>query len=166
MLLLARKRECLTDASAVVKSRDVTFPGVSRSISGAGDAHRYNWSMSSSVPISLPPGARAALLAPSVVTRAVAVADRDPERRWMLRLPRPVRRSFVAEVLDAGADQLLQERWMLLQSDDVRESYVEDVLLQFADPDTRAVWLLRQDRAVRESYVAEVIDGRDPRGVV
>jgi hypothetical protein len=40
----------------------------------------------------------------------------------MLRLPRPVRRSFVAEVLDSGAGRLLQDRWMLLQTDDVRES--------------------------------------------
>ena len=120
--------------------------------------------MSSGEPTSLPPAARAALLAPSAVTRAVAAADRDPERRWTLRLPRPVRRTFVADVLDIGAGRLLQERWMLLQAEDVRESYVEQVLLQLAEPDTQAVWLLRQDRAVRESYVAEVIDGGDPRG--
>jgi hypothetical protein len=116
--------------------------------------------MTSGAPKSLPPGARAALLAPSAVTRAVAAADRNPERRWMLRLPRPIRRSFVEEVLDAGAGPLLQERWMLLQSDEVRESYVEDVLLRLVERDGQAVWLLRQDRAVRESYVAEVIDGR------
>jgi hypothetical protein len=122
---------------------------------------RYNWSMSSGVPTSLPPGARATLLAPSAVTRAVAAADRNPERRWMLRLPRPVRRSFVADVIDTGAGRRLQERWMLLQTDDVRESYIEQVLLQLAEPDTQAVWLLRQDRAVRESYVAEVIDGAE-----
>jgi hypothetical protein len=102
--------------------------------------------MTFGVPTSLSPGARAALQAPSAVTRAVAAADRDPERRWMLRLPRPVRRSFVAEMLDIGAGRLLQERWMLLQADDVRESYVEQVLLQLAEPDTQLVWLLRQDR--------------------
>jgi hypothetical protein len=119
--------------------------------------------MTSGASTSLPPGARAALLAPAAVTRAVAAADRNPERRWMLRLPRPVRRSFVAEVLDVGAGRVLQERWILLQSDDVRESYVEQVLLQLAEPDAQAVWLLRQGRAIRESYVAEVIDGRDPR---
>jgi hypothetical protein len=123
----------------------------------------YNWSMSSGEPTSLPPGARAALLSPSAVTRVVAAADRDPERRWMLRLPRPVRRSFVAEVLDRGAGRPLQERWILLQSDDVRESYVEQVLLQLAEPDSQVVWLLRQSRAIRESYVAEVIEGGDPR---
>jgi hypothetical protein len=118
--------------------------------------------MTFGVPTSLPPGARAALLAPSAVTRAVAAADRDPERRWMLRLPRPVRRTFVTDVLDIGAGRMLQERWMLLQADDVRESYIEQVLLQVAEQDTQAVWLLRQDRVVRESYVAEVIDGGDP----
>jgi hypothetical protein len=82
----------------------------------------------------------------------------------MLRLPRPIRRSFVADVLDNGAGRLLQERWMLLQGDDVRASYVEQVLLQVAEPDRQAVWLLCQERAVRESYVAEVIDGPDPGG--
>jgi hypothetical protein len=80
----------------------------------------------------------------------------------MLRLPRPVRRSFVAEVLDIGTGQLPHERWMVLQDDNVRESYVQQVLLQLAEPDAQAVWLLRQDRAVRESYVAEVIDRGDP----
>jgi hypothetical protein len=120
--------------------------------------------MTSGVPMSLPPGARAVLLAPSGITRAVAAADRDPERRWMLRLPRPVRRSFVADVLDGGAGRLLQERWMLLQPEDVRESYIEQVLQRVAEPDAQAVWLLRQDRAVRESYVAEVIDGGDSGG--
>jgi hypothetical protein len=120
--------------------------------------------MTSGVPTALPLGARAVLLAPSAVARAVAAADRDPERRWMLRLPRPLRRSFVAEVLDVGDGRRLQERWMLLQSDEVRESYVEQVLLQLAEPDAQAVWLLRQDRAVRESFVAEVIDGRTVRG--
>ena len=108
--------------------------------------------------MSLPPGARAALLAPSAVTRAFAAADRDTERRWMLRLPRAVRRSFVADVLDAGGGTLEQERWMLLQDDGVRASYVADVLLRAPAPDAQAVWLLRQARPVRESYVAEVID--------
>jgi hypothetical protein len=120
--------------------------------------------MTLGVPTSLPPGARVALLAPSAVTRAVAAADRNLERRWMLRLPRPVRRSFVADVLDIGEGRLPRERWMLLQPDDVRESYIEQVLLQVAEQDTQAMWLLRQDRAVRESYVAEVIDGGDPPG--
>ena len=114
--------------------------------------------MASGARTSLPPGARTVLLAPAAVTRALAAADPDPERRWMLRLPRAVRRSFVDEVVDRGAGPELQERWMLLQGDDVRASYVEQVLLRLGDPDPRAAWLLRQDRTVRESYVAEVID--------
>jgi hypothetical protein len=130
----------------------------------ANVARRYNWSMTSGVPMSVPPGARVALLAPSAVTRAVAAVDPDRERRWMLRLPRHIRRSFVADVLDHGAGRLLQERWMLLQEDDVRASYVEQVLLQVAEPDRQAVWLLCQQRAVRDSYIAEVIDGADRSG--
>jgi len=76
----------------------------------------------------LPPGARAVLLAPGAVARALAQVDDDPERRWMLRLPRDVRRSFVREVLDAGGGREAQERWLLLQSDAVRRSYVDEVL--------------------------------------
>ena len=103
---------------------------------------RYNSPVTFGVPTSLLPAARAALLAPSALTRAVAAADRDPERRWMLRLPRPVRRSFVTDVLDSGAGNLLQERWMLLQTDDVRESYIKEVLLHAVQQDSQAVWLL------------------------
>jgi hypothetical protein len=76
----------------------------------------------------LPPGARAVLLAPGAVTRALAQVDDDPERRWMLRLPRDVRRSYVHDVLDAGGGRREQERWLLLQSDAVRRSYVDEVL--------------------------------------
>jgi hypothetical protein len=76
----------------------------------------------------LPPGARAVLLAPSAIARALAAADNDPQRRWMLRLPREVRRSFVEEVLDRGGGQRLQERWLLLQDDEVRRSYVAEVI--------------------------------------
>jgi hypothetical protein len=112
----------------------------------------------SELPLSLPPGARFVLLGPDVVARALAAADRDPLRRWMLRSPRAIRRSFVDEVIAAGGHRETQERWMLLQDDAVRESYVERVLLDAEAPDREAIWLLRQDRAVRESYVAEVLD--------
>jgi hypothetical protein len=79
--------------------------------------------------IVLPPGGRQVLLAPAAVTRALAVADKDPERRWLLLQRRDVRRSFVEDVIDAGAGaRRAQERWLLLQADDVRESYVRDVL--------------------------------------
>jgi len=113
---------------------------------------------------SLPPGARSVLLAPAAVTGALAAADVDPERRWMLRLPRTVRRSFVRDVIDPGGGRAAQERWVLLQDDRVRESYVVDVLLPSADADPREMWMLRQSRTVRESYVREVLDGgRDAR---
>ncbi len=79
-------------------------------------------------PLSLPARARMVLLAPDAVARTVAAAERDPERRWLLRCPRAVRRSFVEDVLDAGGGLAEQQRWLLLQDDAVRESYVADVL--------------------------------------
>ena len=102
-------------------------------------------------PILLPPGARAVLTGPDFVARGLAAADRDPQRRWILRRPRGVRRSFVREVIDTAGDQ---ERWMLMQDDETRHSYIEEV-----GGDRQANWLLRQPRKVRESYVADVIDG-------
>ncbi len=101
-------------------------------------------------PILLPPGARAVLTGPDFVARGLAAADRDPERRWILRRPRAVRRSFVKDVIDQAGDQ---ERWMLLQDDETRYSYIDEV-----GGDRQANWLLRQPRKVRESYVADVID--------
>ena len=56
--------------------------------------------MPGDVPLSLPPGGRAMLGAPDAVTRTLAVAPIDRERRWLLRRPRSVRMSYVAEVLD------------------------------------------------------------------
>jgi hypothetical protein len=108
-------------------------------------------------PLTLPPGARAVLRAPDPVTRTLASADADPERRWLLRRPRSVRRSFVEQVLDRGATAAVQRRWMLAQDDAVRESFIESVLEQAPEPDREAIWLLRQDRAVRASYIAEVL---------
>jgi hypothetical protein len=102
----------------------------------------------------LPPHARAVLTGPDLVARSVARAERDPQRRWLLKRPRAVRREFLEAVIDGGADQ---ERWMLLQDDDTRISYVEDVLEGAAERDRQAIWLLRQPRKVRESYVDEVI---------
>jgi hypothetical protein len=72
---------------------------------------------------------RAVLVAPDRVARAAASVLLDAEQRWLLRQPRPVRRSFALEVLSRGdGDPIAQERWMLLQSDDVRRSYVAEVL--------------------------------------
>jgi hypothetical protein len=112
--------------------------------------------------LRLPPGARAVLTAPAAVARALAGAAPEPEQRWMLRLPREVRRSFVTDVLDRGGRRADQERWLLLHDDEVRHSYVEEVLLAQPDPDRQEIWMLRQPRAVRESYVREVLDaGRE-----
>jgi hypothetical protein len=110
-------------------------------------------------PLVLPPGARAMLRAPDAVTRAIAATESDPERRWLLRRSRAVRRSFVERVIDRGAGPAEQRRWMLEQDDDVRSSYVAEVLERGPEPDREAIWLLRQDASVRASYVAEVLDG-------
>ena len=53
------------------------------------------------------------LRAPDAVTRTIAVAAIDRERRWLLRRPRSVRRSFVAEVIDRGGSAGAQRGWML-----------------------------------------------------
>lgn len=108
-------------------------------------------------PLRLPPGARQVLLAPGTLARALAAADDDPERRWMLRLPREVRRSFVAEVIDAGADRKGQERWLLSQDDEVCRSYADEVLSARAEGDPAEAWLLRQPAEVRASFVDEVL---------
>jgi hypothetical protein len=108
--------------------------------------------------LRLPPGARTVLTAPDRVARALAAAAPDPEQRWMLRLRRDVRRSFVADVIDRGGHRADQERWLLLQDDEVRQSYVDDVLLAQSDADRQDIWMLRQPRAVRESYVHDVLD--------
>jgi len=72
-----------------------------------------------------PPHARAVLTGPDFVARTLAGRERDPERAWLLRRPRAVRRSFVETVVDGGGDE---QRWMLLQDDDTRHSYVAEVL--------------------------------------
>jgi hypothetical protein len=105
--------------------------------------------------MDLPPGARAVLNGPDFVARTLAGRERDPEKRWMLRRPRDVRRSFVETVIEDGGDQ---ERWMLGQDDETRRSYVTDVLEQADTRDRQAIWLLGQPERVRKSYVREVLD--------
>jgi len=107
--------------------------------------------------MDLPPHARAVLTGPDFVARTLAGREQDPQRAWILRRPRAVRRAFVETVVDAGGDE---ERWMLLQDDDTRQSYVRDVLGAEDQPDRQAIWLLSQPVEVRESYVADVIDAR------
>ena len=65
------------------------------------------------------------LLGPASVRRAAARRAIDKKERWMLGQPLEVRRSFVRDVLEGGANE---EAWMLLQPEDVRKSYVADVL--------------------------------------
>ena len=104
--------------------------------------------------VELPPGARTVLSGPDLVARTLASRESDPQRKWLLRRPKPVRRSFLATVIDDGGDE---ERWMLLADEATRSSYVEEV---GADAQTR--WILGQPEAVRRSYVAEVLDAQDP----
>jgi hypothetical protein len=69
------------------------------------------------------------LLGPDVLCRAAAGQVDTPEEAWMLRQSRPVRESYVREVVDAdGDEQALAEIWMLRQSNSVRDSYVREVL--------------------------------------
>ena len=55
----------------------------------------------------------------------------------MLRQPRAVRASYVAEVLEKGGDDRLAEIWMLRQPEAVRESYINEVLVPALDPKLR-----------------------------
>jgi hypothetical protein len=71
---------------------------------------------------------RAVLTAPDVIARTAARRVDLPEQRWLLRQPRDVRCSFVAEVVDRPDDGHAAERWMLLQRQAVRRSYVDEVL--------------------------------------
>jgi lipocalin len=121
----------------------------------------YNECMPGDAPLSLPPGARMLLRAPDAVTRTIAAADPDRERRWLLRRPLAVRRGFVEQVIDCGAGAAVQRRWMLEQDDAVRASYVAEVLERARRPDREAIWLLSQNAAVRASYVAQVLDEAD-----
>ena len=72
--------------------------------------------------------ARRVLLGPDVVARAAASRVSRREQVWMLLQPRPVRQSYVREVLDRGDDPLHAQIWMLRQAKAVRESYVKRVL--------------------------------------
>ena len=98
---------------------------------------------------------RRVLLAPAAVARAAARVAKEPEQRWMLCQPPSVRRSYVDEVLDAGASQ---ELWMLSQPRTVRLSFVRDVLARRDPPPRQEIWMLRQNDAVRASYVRDVLE--------
>jgi hypothetical protein len=71
---------------------------------------------------------RAVLTGPDLIARTAARTVEAPEQRWLLRQPRAIRCSFVAEVVDRRDDPNAAERWMLLAPAAVRRSYVEQVL--------------------------------------
>ena len=106
--------------------------------------------------MELPPGARAVLTGPDLVARTLAGRESDPQRKWLLRRPKAVRRDFLATVIDGGGDE---ERWMLLADDATRRSYVDEV-----GGDAQTCWILGQPESVRRSYVAEVLDSDPLRG--
>lgn len=77
------------------------------------------------------PGAveRSALLAPDLIASAAANATDDPQAKWLLNQPKPIREGYVRAVLDAKGDRtLLATRWLLVLPDDVRRSYVREVV--------------------------------------
>jgi hypothetical protein len=76
---------------------------------------------------------KAVLLGPTALARAAALGASEPEERWLLRQPRPVRASYVRKVLDAPDDPHAEEIWMLRQSKAVRESYIREVLRDGSD---------------------------------
>jgi hypothetical protein len=68
------------------------------------------------------------LLGPAAVRKAAARRATTPVERWMLLQPIEVRRSYVRDVLERGASDVLEQAWMLRQPDEVRKSYVSEVL--------------------------------------
>ena len=80
--------------------------------------------------VSSPGGVeRSALLAPDFIASAAAGATDDPQAKWLLNQPKPIRESYVRDVLDGEGDRtLLATRWLLRQPDDVRASYVRAVV--------------------------------------
>ncbi len=72
--------------------------------------------------------ARQVLLGPAFVRRAAASRATKPVEAWMLLQDRPVRESYVREVLEKGGDDRLAQIWMLRQPDKVRKSYIREVL--------------------------------------
>jgi len=109
--------------------------------------------------LGLPRMDKAVLLAPAAMARAAAYATQRPEERWLLHQPRPVRTSYVQQVLEpADEPQDIKEVWMLRQPKPVRESYIREVLRDERH-NIEEVWMLRQPKPVRESYIREVLRG-------
>jgi hypothetical protein len=63
------------------------------------------------------------------VASAAANATNDPQAKWLLNQPKPVRESYVNEVLEKEGDRNLRSTaWLLRQPGDVRESYLREVV--------------------------------------
>ena len=104
---------------------------------------------------------RQILLAPDAVARAAVGLAPDREARWMLRQPRSIRRSYVAEVFGREDEAVRQQVWMLHQSREIRDSFVEHVLRK-ADPQPREmIWMLQQEDELCASYARFVLLGED-----
>jgi hypothetical protein len=102
---------------------------------------------------------RQVLLAPDVVARAAAAAVRDRRGRWMLRQPRPVRRSYAQQVHGRHDEDERAMAWMLRQPGHVRESFVRHVIGDRDDREAREQrWMLLQDEPVRLSYLSDVLE--------
>lgn len=78
--------------------------------------------------LGLPRLDKAVLLGPAAMARAAARGARRPEERWLLHQPRPVRTSYVRQVLEAAGERNAEEVWMLRQPKAVRERYIREVL--------------------------------------
>jgi hypothetical protein len=78
---------------------------------------------------------RNALLAPDFVASTAANATDDPQAKWLLNQPKPVRESYVRVVIDGSGDRdLLATGWLLAQPDEVRASYVREVVTPQVTP--------------------------------
>ena len=71
---------------------------------------------------------RRVISAPRPITLPLSRLTRDPEQRWMLSLPRSVRKSFLHDVIDGPPIAHLDEFWMIRQTPEVRMSYIRNVL--------------------------------------
>ena len=109
----------------------------------------------------MPSAERQILVAPDVVAKGAARMAPLPEQRWMLRQPRPLRRSFADEVFGHPDMERRQQAWMLRQDDDVRESFIAHVLEKQRPRPRDQIWMLRQSEEIRAGYVREVLASDD-----
>jgi hypothetical protein len=69
------------------------------------------------------------LTGPDFIAKAARATTSDPQAKWLLGQPGPVRESYVHDVLDQKGDRdLLSTAWLLRQEDSVRQSYINEVV--------------------------------------